>query len=373
MTHGGAIPGGVIRPLADMRTRLALAKRDSEAAVFDELLALGEVTLKLAVLGLTAGLRPEYREAQYAAEYALVRADSSGTYVGVLNELVNGQSRHGLDKSAREVQAELTTSVERSSSAWQAVALDAILEVCACLEVSASHKGKTTGRKWFDLLPTVRNRARHGAVTIARKAAAIGPLEMSIDAVIDGLMLFQRDWFYARRQISGRLTTFPLAEHRELDIDPAATEGLTEGIYITFDEPRRVPLLETDESLRDIWIPNGAYNAGRFELLSYSSDSRRSGEGAHYQNPPEQLPGSETQGLGTLEPEGQAFANLPPSPQGYVSRRGLEEEFDALLKDERHPIITLRRRGRQDLPRPGRLASADQDRPLRRAALVQRP
>ena len=332
---------GPLRSIADMLSRVELARRDSESAAFDDLIALGELTVKLAVLGLTAGLQHEYRTQQYAIEYDLVRADSIGTYEAVLRELVNGETRRGLDEAARRVQGELNTPVDRASSTWQATALDALLEACACLAIEVKPGRKIVGRRWFDLMPQVRNRVRHSAPTIGRKAATIDPLERSIRAVVDGLSLFRRPWFYARRQISGRVIAFPLVDGVPVPESIESLGNLTEGVYIHFDEPRRVPLVETDETLRDVWIPNGAYNAGRFELISYVSDTRRSGEGAHYQSPPIPLPKSETQGLGSLEPEGQSFTNLPPLPRGYVDRRELEDGLRELLSDDRHPVITL--------------------------------
>ena len=330
------------RPITDMLDRVALARRDSESAAFDDLIALGEMVVKLVVLGLTAGLRHEYDAQQYAIIYDLVRADSIGTYYKALTELVNGETRRGLDDSAREVQAELNTPVDRTSATWQATALDALLEACDCLQITASRGGKVVGRRWFELMPKVRNRVRHSAPTIGRKAATIDPLERSIRALISGLPLFHRPWFYARRQISGRVIALPLSEGVLVPDDVAALAGLTEGVYVQFDEPRRVPLIEADDTLRDIWLPNGNYNAGRFELVSYVSDNRRAGEGSHYQNPPISLPDSDTQGLGSLEPEGQTFTNLPPLPRGYVDRQALQDDLrDLLLDGSRHPIVTL--------------------------------
>ena len=237
--------------------------------------------MKLAVLGLTAGLRQEFRTQQYAIEYELVRADSIGTYAAALAELVNGEARRGLDAAAREVQAELNTPVDRASATWQATAFDALLETCGCLDIEVPSGGKVVGRRWFELMPQVRNRVRHSAPTIGRKAATIEPFERSLQAVVGGLSLFQRPRFYARRQISGRVIAFPLIEGTDVPEDVEGLAGLTEGVYIQFDAPRRVPLVETEETLRDVWVPNGAYNAGRFELISYVSDTRRSGEGAH--------------------------------------------------------------------------------------------
>ena len=45
--------------------------------------------------------------------------------------------------------------------------------------------------------------------------------------------------------------------------------------------------------------------------------------------------------MGSLEPEGQSFTNLPPLPRGYVERRELEKNLHDLLTDDRHPVITL--------------------------------
>lgn len=61
--------------------------------------------------------------------------------------------------------------------------------------------------------------------------------------------------------------------------------------------------------------------------------------------PATELPLSETHGLGTLDVQGNCFANLPPLPTAYVSRPGLEKELFTKLLDDRHPVITVRGSG----------------------------
>ena len=200
-------------------------------------------------------------------------------------------------------------------------------------------KRRQRGILWFELIPQLRNRVVHGSPTISQKAKVVDPLESSIFSVIDGYSLFSLPWFHQYRKVNGDMVTLPLAsDGQELD---QADSGL-EGIHIVFDEPRRVPQLETDHDLSEFWFPDGNYRSGKYELISYVDDMTEDRTTDAYERPPVSLPASETQGLGSLDVEGQVFTNLPPVPRGYVSRTKLEGALkDLLLDRSRHPIATL--------------------------------
>ena len=54
---------------------------------------------------------------------------------------------------------------------------------------------------------------------------------------------------------------------------------------------------------------------------------------------------SETHGSSEVGITGNVFTNMPYPPAGYVPRHELEEELASLLRDDYHPVVTLKGRG----------------------------
>ena len=123
------------------------------------------------------------------------------------------------------------------------------------------------------------------------------------------------------------------------------THSLPDGVYIQYDEPRRVALIDTDVDLTDFKVANGGFSGKKYELLSYTTDDRELADATPYMAPSTALPRSETHGYEQLEPQGKAFGNIPPALPDYVPRPELEAEIGRVLADDRHPVITLAGRG----------------------------
>lgn len=64
-----------------------------------------------------------------------------------------------------------------------------------------------------------------------------------------------------------------------------------------------------------------------------------------YLSPTTPLPGSETEGSRELDIIGNCVSNLPAAPAEYVPRGLLESELLDVLRNDRHPVITLVGRG----------------------------
>ncbi|MER5332914.1 NB-ARC domain-containing protein [Micromonospora sp. NPDC002717] len=122
-----------------------------------------------------------------------------------------------------------------------------------------------------------------------------------------------------------------------------------DGLYVDLGGLRKVNLVQTDLDLSDFFLANGGFKqtASRvvYEVLSYISDSRQQVDGTVFLSPPTPLPPSETEGGGRLEILGKSFVNIPPKTRDYVARSELESELSDLLKNDRHPIVTLVGRG----------------------------
>ncbi|MFI1251993.1 NB-ARC domain-containing protein [Streptomyces anulatus] len=175
----------------------------------------------------------------------------------------------------------------------------------------------------------------------------------SILSLMTGCLAFATPCMYLHRNISGKFHVSAIAgntsEFSYLKSEKDHTHE--DGVYVAFGEKlRRLPLVYSDVDIRDFYMANGGYKNSRgsgatFETLSYISDTRRRETAEGYQTPPESLPASETEGLPRLDVEGKSFANIPPPLTEYIKRPNLEAEVLSLLKDDRHPVVTLVGRG----------------------------
>lgn len=333
-----------------MFQRLDIARTDSETALFFELLYFGELLVKLTVAGLAAGVADDRDRNRYRLEHRLVRADGLGEWVGTLDELLTGPAAQHLAVAAYEERRELTQRWPSTDDAWQRQAVD-LLEA-ACNQVEADREEPPTSKlaltRWYETFVWLRNRTRaHGAPTGKKCATAIETLEPSVLLIASNFQLFRRPWAYLRRNLNGKYRVIPICGDDEpfgyLKSEPEHV--LDEGVYVFFDEPRRVQLVESDADLEDFRLPNGNFTDKRYEVLSYITDRRDFVDSTPFLTPASSLPRSETSGYPNLEVVGDAFTNIPPSLPGYVHRPALEHELRGLILDDRHPIVTLVGRG----------------------------
>lgn len=139
-------------------------------------------------------------------------------------------------------------------------------------------------------------------------------------------------------------------------ITPSATDfdylksttkyNYTNGVYIFLDgHPRKVDLLDTNVDLLDFFVSNGGFTEKRFELLSYITGDIKHGDSAPFLLPVSKLPSSETKSLNGLDIIGNSFTNMPYLNSEYIERKDLEDELLKVLRNDRHPVITLLGRG----------------------------
>lgn len=338
----------MLGPLAQIEQRLAQSREDSDVAFFYELLNAGEMAVKLLTAAMVACLEPDRERHQYRLEYQLVRADGLGTWSAALDDVLTGPASQVLAQPARVFQRELTQVFRLGSEDWQARSIESLHQARSAIDDAEEPSSRVSGRRWVADFAALRNRTRgHGATTAAACSAASRPLHESVMAVLANLSVFRLPWAHVRRNLSGKYRVTDLGTN----VNPfhylrsENNHSVANGIYLWADEPHRVGLLSTDDDVRDFYLPNGGFNGRRYELLSYITDSRISTPIDEYQEPPGALPSSETQGLGELEVVGNVFSNLPSQSRGYVRRDVLEEEIASVLRDDRHPVITLVGRG----------------------------
>ncbi len=332
-------------PFSKMWERINIEKQDSDTAFFYVLLYAGEMLLKTVAAGLVSAVSEDRERHRYRHLHHLVRADSPGGWTPIIDEILLGPTSTLLPPPAREEQRELTQKV--GDGTWQFEAIKNLHSVLLSIDRKTEKlPTKVDGRSWFPYFAELRNATRaHGAPGSGLCSQLCTDLEKSIQLFVNNLKLFQRPWAYLHRNLSGKYKIIALssADTSPLNYLKSTTSAnLSDGVYIFFDEPARVELIETNIDVTDFFYPNGNFSGKKYEVISYISGNKKDVDSSPYLAPSGELPSSETQGIGTLELHGKSWANLPPASANYVIRRELEEELFRALGNDRHPIITIR-------------------------------
>jgi hypothetical protein len=330
-----------------MLEAVEVARSDSDVSFFFQLMYLGELLTKTIAGGLVAAIQDDRDRHRYRQVHRLVRSNSLGEWIAVIDDVLAGPAAQFLTPRAREIQRELTQLFGPDS--WQHEAAN-LIHGCMRL-VDPGIEGlpiRVDGRRSLALFVALRNRTRgHGATQSDTCGRLCGPLERALGLLIENVTLFRLEWAYLYRNLSGKYRVTVLSDEGK-SFDPLKTRttaAFPNGIYVHFDSPARVDLIESTVDATDFFYPNGGFTGKQYELLSYVSDSKLLLDATPYLAPATDLPPSETQGIRSLETQGQVFGNLPSLPEGYIARRSLEAELFAALSDDRHPIVTLAGRG----------------------------
>jgi len=338
-----------MKALEQMWQRVENARLDSDSELFSALLLTGELILKMTVVGLLAGIPGDCERHKYRLAFKLVRADGLGDWAASLDDILKGPASHHLCEPAKQTEkAELVQPCEKGS--WQHDAIMSLKAVLDGLKLRYDPlPGKFDGRRWFGMFATLRNGTRaHGATLPSVKREACPQLENSIRLFAENFGLFRREWAYLFRNVSGkyRVTTISTSAPAFDPFKSSTQASLTNGVYLQFDEPCRVELIETTPEATDFFVPNGKFNEKKFEFISYMTDDRLDGDAGLYLTPAENLAKSETCAMGQLELVGNCFANVPTARKDYICRPSLESTLQsALLAEEQDRIVTLSGRG----------------------------
>src|SRR5207248_1046027 len=101
------------------------------------------------------------------------------------------------------------------------------------------------------------------------------------------------------RNLSGKYRVTPFtatANEAFVHLKSTTTAQLEDGVYVDFGEPLRVPFLYSNPEATDFFLPNGAFNGRRFEIISYVTNQTRDEDAAPFLAPATDLPKSETDG-----------------------------------------------------------------------------
>ncbi|MEW2328229.1 NB-ARC domain-containing protein [Micromonospora chersina] len=318
-----------------------------------DLLCVGEMAIKLAVAGLLAGVEEERDRHRYRLEHALVRASGVGDWVRALTDVLTGPASQYLAEAASGAKRDLMKNLSGVDDSWQRSCVQDLAVVCRVLgDDFPPLAAKPSLRWWFDAFAWLRNRTRgHGAMRGADAAKICERLDSSLRTLTDNFAIYQLPWVYLHRTLKGKFRVIPVSgDSSSLNyLKSEKHHDYQDGLYVEIGGLRKVSLVHTDLDLADFYFANGGFreSASRvsYETLSYISDSRQQANGANFLSPPTPLPPSETEGGSALEVLGKSFANVPPKTRDYVARVELEEELLELLRNDRHPIITLVGRG----------------------------
>lgn len=338
-----------IVPLQKMVERVELARQDSDTSLFFSLLLLGEMLVKTVAAVMVSLVRDDRERHRYSLLHTAVRANGLGDWSTILDDVLVGPCAQHLSPNAFAIQSELIQKCGKGTWQWEASFL---LNKCvrAVDPDWEDLPAKVDGRRWFGTFVKLRNATRgHGAPTPGLCSSLCGSLEMSCRLVMDRCPIFHAPWVYLHQGMSGRYRVSKISQDTSsfdsLKDTIRPGHAFPDGIYIHFGDHFRVELIFSDPDLTDFSYPNGNFNGTHFDLISYITGSTPEADSGPYLLPASQLAPSETKGLGSFELYGQTFTNMPPYPDGYVTRTALEAELFDRLCDDRHPIITLVGRG----------------------------
>ena len=329
--------------LTRMHDRVVSDKEDGDVAYYHALCIQLEYLTKLATAGVVACLGDDADRQRYGLEHQLVRANSIGDWVNVLNATLTGPAAQLFYSSARTTIRDFTQRV--SSGDWRYLAVEKLYQAAKLSGIDTQIGAKVQLRQFFENSVSLRNRTRgHGAITPSRCSLLSPLIQDAVVQLTEHLQLFRLPWAYLHRNLSGKYRVSRLSGDTSVFdyLKKTRDMKLHNGVYLYLDQPIRVPLLFSDAELLDVYLPNGNFKAKWFEVLSYLTDDTKPQEGANWTDPRGRLPSSETEGPPVLEQVGNVFANLPPKLGGYISRPTLENDLlKELQQTDRHPIVSM--------------------------------
>ncbi len=327
--------------------------RDTDYALFHELLYVGEFIIKITVAGFVSLIEDDRDNHRYSCLYHLVRTTSLKRWIDTLEETCKGPTAQHLLSIAEDHRRIFFETVDKND--WRYKVVYNLHEILINIDSNQKQimNRKTNLFAWFKKFVNLRNKTRgHGALTPEACARLVQNLEESINLLIDNNPLFKQPWAYLHRNLSGKYKVIDIGgDVARFNILKRSTAisgaNYEDGIYLWAGEPRIVSLFYSDLNTIDFFVPNGGFNDKKeiYELHSPITDNRRNQNASNYISPPSGRPASETDGSDELDIVGNVYTNLPTMPKDYVRRPILEKEVKNKFINDRHPVITLFGRG----------------------------
>lgn len=265
-------------PISLMWKRVEKTRREG-ILDFEELLYVGEAFLKTYTAGLVAAIADDPDRHRYRQCHKLIRANGLGDWDDVLAEMSTGTSVAHVLPAATDAQQEVASRCGPGS--WLHEATTLLYECVRALfpQVDGLPQ-KFEGRRWFSLFVLLRNKTRgHGAPTEQMKSTLAPQLERSIQLFSDKTLLFQKDWAYVKRNLSGKYNTLPLSRNPKPFeyVKSDKTLALVDGVYIDLGQPMHVELVDTTAGIVDFFIRMAASGPKRASgYPTYRAPARKS-------------------------------------------------------------------------------------------------
>lgn len=340
------------RPVDLMLGRVERNGRDSDSVLFTEYLYAGELFCKLSIATIISAIQEDRQRYKYALIHQIIRADGIGEWTRILEEALNGPASQHFLPNFSEVRRGFTERQPKGT--WVHDSTRLLLEVVADIKGETAHiPDKIAFKTWFATFAELRNKTRgHGATTPAAASRYASKIRDSIQSIRVNNPIFRLNWAYLHRNLSGKYRVIPLGGESDCFSALKSSSALSgqnyrSGIYFFSTNPVFVELIASDNDAQDFFVPNGGYSGSPpvYELLSLISDTRLKGDATSYTLPPGDRPKSETEGHSALQPINNIFTNAPAKLDDYIKRPDLEDEVQAAVENDRHPIITLVGRG----------------------------
>ena len=319
---------------------------DDDSTLFDNLMYAWEATFKLLILGLIAAVEDDTDRNRYRLQHRLIRTDGLGEWLDVLDDLLTGPANQFLQEEARREQNELTQKC--GPGTWQYDLAKSLHDQAKILDpLVGDFPRQIIVKSIFTYFVSIRNGGRgHGAPTVSQKGCIAEALKKGLSKIV-GFGVFEREWAYLYRNLSGKYRITPLSSTNSgfEKLRKSGDFSFPNGIFIRFNYISKVDLIYSDVEGTDFFIVNGGFKNKQFKTLSYASGSVEMKSAADFLNPATSLPESETSGVGNLETVGKGFSNVPPRPSDYIHRKELERELQDKLMDDRNHVVTLRGKG----------------------------
>ncbi|MGH6895807.1 MAG: hypothetical protein ACRD1R_07265 [Acidobacteriota bacterium] len=303
-------------PLTRMWARAEQDKEESDYAYATSLLYLGEMQAKLITAGMLAAIRDDKDRHRYGHAHTLVRADGIGDWASFLDKILTGPSAQFLNETARQEQRQLTQKC--GPNTWQYEATKYLHECCSYITSDLEPlPPRVSITRSLHLFTHLRNKTRgHGAPNHQLLRNLCQPLSAGLRVLSANFSLFQREWVYLHRNLSGKYRVTRLSDTAQSFeyLKRCTTETMPDGVYIYFDQPCHVELVHSDVDFVDFFLANGNFTERRHEYLSYITGGTIYRDSSPYLTPPGTLPPSETEGGNALE----ALGNLPNQHSSYA-------------------------------------------------------
>ncbi len=333
----------------NINRRVASDREEGDIAYFYALMLKAEYITKVVVSGIVACISDDLDRHRYSLEHKLVRANSLGVWIEVLDTALVGPPAQVLRPEARYLTRDLTEKI--GSEDWRYDCVSHLKRAASEFDIDFPLGAKAALRQFFDLAVQLRNRTRgHGATTARQCSSACYALTQSLDLLEKHLKLFDLQWVYLHRNLSGKYRVSTLLNDNSSYSYLKSTREvrIADGVYINPNKRSGaenyllVSLIYTDPNVSDVFLPNGNFRQDNFEILSYSTNEISAQNGISWSSSPARLPSSETEGERALDLVGNTFSNIPPEPDRYIPRTDLENRLKReLLEPHRHPIVTL--------------------------------